>query len=101
MSEARYDWLEDRWIILAPDRNARPNDFALDIEQGDTMPLCPFCIGNEADTPPPILELGRDLNREGNWMVRVFANKYPATFSFDEHDDPKEKSLEILEKARL
>jgi UDPglucose--hexose-1-phosphate uridylyltransferase len=89
MSEARYDWLGDRWIILSPDRQSRPNDFAKQFVGSDANATCPFCFGNEADTPPPILEIGRESNPAGTWLVRVFANKYPATFPFtaDAADD--------------
>jgi UDPglucose--hexose-1-phosphate uridylyltransferase len=54
-------------IIVAPDRASRPDAFR---EQTDR---CPFCPGNEADTPPEIW-------RDGNpWQIRVFPNKFPAT----------------------
>ncbi len=84
MSEARYDWLTDRWIILAPDRAGRPNDF----ENGASGELdanqdCPFCYGNESSTPPPILELNDPNLGEHSWLVRVFANKYPAILPSD------------------
>jgi galactose-1-phosphate uridylyltransferase len=37
-------------------------------------PDCPFCRGNEASTPPSILEIpGPD-----GWALRVIANKFPA-----------------------
>ena len=53
-------------IIIAPHRAGRPNIF----RDGDR---CPFCPGNESDTPPEIW-------RDGDpWRVRIFPNKYPAT----------------------
>ncbi|HSP33427.1 MAG TPA: DUF4921 family protein [Thermoanaerobaculia bacterium] len=55
-------------IVYAPERAGRPNAFGRTGEDG----VCPFCPGNEAMTPPPIVEIGRP------WRIRVFANKYPA-----------------------
>jgi UDPglucose--hexose-1-phosphate uridylyltransferase len=58
-------------IIVAPDRASRPDAFREQTER------CPFCPGNEADTPPEIW-------RDGNpWQIRVFPNKFPAT---DQHE---------------
>ena len=51
-------------ILYAPERAARP--------QGDEAGRCPFCPGNESDTPPELLRRGDP------WRVRVFPNKYPA-----------------------
>jgi UDPglucose--hexose-1-phosphate uridylyltransferase len=54
-------------IIVAPDRASRPDAFREQTER------CPFCPGNEADTPPEIW-------RDGNpWQIRIFPNKFPAT----------------------
>lgn len=54
-------------ILYAPGRAGRPNAFGRDA--GDA---CPFCPGNESQTPPSIAEIGDP------WRVRVFPNKYPA-----------------------
>lgn len=54
-------------VIIAPERAERPDIF----RQGTDR--CPFCPGNESDTPPEIW-------RDGNpWRIRIFPNKYPAT----------------------
>jgi UDPglucose--hexose-1-phosphate uridylyltransferase len=39
---------------------------------------CPFCSGNEHETPPAI-----DLYPDENWDVRVVPNKYPAVLPFE------------------
>ena len=77
--ELRQDPLTGLWVIISPNRSHRP------IER-ETSPLsvekkeCPFCPGNESQTPPEI-----DAFREKNslpdqpgWHVRVVPNKYPA-----------------------
>lgn len=58
-------------ILFAPTRASRPNAFTGDGET--TVERCPFCPGNEADTPPEIERLS-DGDR---WIARVFPNKYP------------------------
>lgn len=55
-------------ILFAPGRAARPHAFGRN--NGDER--CPFCPGNESDTPPEIARSGDP------WRVRVFPNKYPA-----------------------
>jgi UDPglucose--hexose-1-phosphate uridylyltransferase len=54
-------------LILAPARAERPNDFEMESE------ACPFCPGNEHETPPEIARIGDP------WQLRLFPNKYPAT----------------------
>ncbi|GIW94415.1 MAG: galactose-1-phosphate uridylyltransferase [Pirellulaceae bacterium] len=75
MSEYRYDLVHDHWVILAPNRNSRPDEF---VEAGwkRAAGRCPFCAGHEQDTPP---ELARyTLAGRTDWQVRVVPNKYPA-----------------------
>jgi UDPglucose--hexose-1-phosphate uridylyltransferase len=54
-------------ILFAPERAGRPRAF-----DANEIARCPFCPGNESDTPPTIVQLGDP------WRVRVFANKYPS-----------------------
>jgi UDPglucose--hexose-1-phosphate uridylyltransferase len=55
-------------ILFAPGRAGRPNAFGR-VPGAD---VCPFCPGNESQTPPEIARRGDP------WRVRVFPNKYPA-----------------------
>lgn len=42
-------------------------------------PACPFCPGNESQTPPPIFTLPcSDAKNNSDWDLRVIPNKYPA-----------------------
>jgi UDPglucose--hexose-1-phosphate uridylyltransferase len=96
MQETRYDWLEDRWVLFAPNREQRPNEY-ISNESGPVSKLaaCPFCAGFEQSTPAPSLvlplnelesttilrrdEVGQNIARaRANWKVRVVPNKYPA-----------------------
>lgn len=53
-------------------------------EQPTLSHKCPFCVGNEAATPPNILAFGPDgeelplgQSRAGDWQLRVFPNIFP------------------------
>jgi UDPglucose--hexose-1-phosphate uridylyltransferase len=81
MPQLRKDPLSDRWVIYAEGREQRPNEFER-LERRRADARCPFCVGHEGDTPPPIASYrAGDSNRSGNgdpWSVRVVPNKYPA-----------------------
>lgn len=78
MSELRYDPLEGRWIIVAPDRARRPDFYAAAQKSEEGRTPCPFCPGNESVTAAEILALrnGSGPNQPG-WQVRVCPNRYP------------------------
>jgi UDPglucose--hexose-1-phosphate uridylyltransferase len=79
MSELRRDPIVERWVIVAPERLRRPAELVWPQELPDQK-LCPFCEGNEAQTPPEILayrQRGSSPNGPG-WRVRVVPNRFPA-----------------------
>jgi UDPglucose--hexose-1-phosphate uridylyltransferase len=98
MHETRYDWLADRWVIFAPNREERPNEFRPHMKPCATLTglhACPFCSGSERETPEPTLvlpasdheqtrplirgEIQRELQGAlDHWKVRVVPNKFPA-----------------------
>lgn len=71
------DPLTDRAVFLAPERGARPIEFA-DAAGGPGSPgeeqvACPFCHGHENLAPPSVLSLP-----EGpEWRARIVPNRYP------------------------
>jgi UDPglucose--hexose-1-phosphate uridylyltransferase len=80
MDSLRYDRLHDTWVIVAPDRSRRPSDLRLQTVSNTGM-TCPFCPGNEHETPPEILATGREPPAAADqppWRVRVFPNRFPA-----------------------
>jgi len=80
MSELRHDPLSRRWVVIAGERSARPNDFEPSAAAPAGPEACPFCEGHEAETPPEISALrpeGSTPNGPG-WNVRVIPNRYPA-----------------------
>lgn len=83
MPELRYDILSGTYTIIASERAKRPNDFRAAQQHEDPVPDrdpgCPFCEGNENETPPEVHAL-RDSGKPDTpgWRVRVVPNKFPA-----------------------
>jgi UDPglucose--hexose-1-phosphate uridylyltransferase len=79
--QLRLDPLTGRWVVVAEQRRWRPQALALSTERGPEDPSrpCPFCPGNEEETPPALETYGPS----GSWRVRVVPNLYPA-FDGDE-----------------
>jgi UDPglucose--hexose-1-phosphate uridylyltransferase len=68
-----------RWVLLAPGRLGKPihkNNVTPEQRNGlNYLSSCPFCLGNEAETPPEI----ERVHNHNHWLIRVFANKFPIT----------------------
>lgn len=79
MSEFRQDIISDRWVIIAPERAARPTDFPVE-RRTAVGGFCPFCEGNENRTPPEIaaFRAADTLPNTPGWRVRVVPNRFPA-----------------------
>ncbi len=81
MSDLRYDPVFDLWTAIAEIRRDRPLEF-LPNAQSFKQLICPFCSGNEEETPPATLLLDHqghtlDLQTTEGWSSRVIPNKYP------------------------
>lgn len=77
----RLNPLNGRWVTIVPNRAERPSDFAKR-DRSDELRLdrpCPFCPGNEEETPPAL----ETKDVDGTWSMRVIPNRYPA-FDGDE-----------------
>jgi len=96
MSEFRLNRATKEWIIIATERAKRPQQFLGKSEKPKLPPFdphCPFCPGNEKQTPSEIYAL-RQRNTvpdQPGWRVRVVTNKYPAL-------EPAEKMVKITGK---
>jgi len=79
MSEFRKDPIVDRWVIVATERAAKPEELVQQARRGDAAD-CPFCEGREEETTPEILAVrnGDTAPNGPGWRVRVIPNKYPA-----------------------
>ena len=75
MNQLRLDPLSGRWIAVTNERRDPDAIFApralYDEDQRDD---CPFCPGNEGQTPPALETYGSD----GKWVARVVPNLHPA-----------------------
>ncbi|MBU1087188.1 MAG: galactose-1-phosphate uridylyltransferase [Candidatus Omnitrophica bacterium] len=78
MQQLRRDPILGRWIIVQDEKQISPNDY---IEQSvgakQIGKFCPFCVGNEAKSPPDIF-VDKTPGAEQSWNLRVIANKFPA-----------------------
>src|SRR4051812_22647166 len=76
MSTLRLDRTTGSWTVLAPRRSDRPHT-ALAMDRSplpERDPTCPFCPGNEEETPP---EIARHPDGS-SWNVRVVPNLFAA-----------------------
>lgn len=67
-------------MIVDTNHPSTPKDYEYEPQSYRAGIVCPFCYGNEAQTPPEIeaiREPGTAPNTSG-WRVRVVANKFPA-----------------------
>jgi UDPglucose--hexose-1-phosphate uridylyltransferase len=83
LPEIRFDVLSAGFAVIATERSKRPRDFMPAEDKGDELPErdanCPFCPGNENETPPEITAKRPHGTALGSdWSVRVVPNKYPA-----------------------
>jgi UDPglucose--hexose-1-phosphate uridylyltransferase len=78
MSQLRQNPVSKDWVLIAPNRSKRPDEFAAPAPAvpdalPEIDPSCPFCPGNEKTN----IELAR-LPKGKNWTVRVIPNKFEA-----------------------
>ena len=97
MPELRQNLATKEWVIIATERALRPEAFvngsstrALTHLRPAFDPRCPFCPGNENETPEDVLT----WPAKGPWQVRIFPNSYPALSRYGE----KEQILEGIHR---
>ena len=73
--EVRRDPWTGREAIQAPERGDRPGATGGQLAH---LEVCPFCLGNEAQTPETLRNYPADSDE---WKVRVFPNRYAAVAS--------------------
>lgn len=77
--ELRQDLVTGQWVIIAEQRARRPQSRLLPAELPPVR-HCPFCHGNEQETPPPVASYpppGGGAQADA-WQLRVVPNLYPA-----------------------
>lgn len=78
MPELRKDPVIGRWVIISTERAKRPEDFKIerhDLSQGP----CPFCEGNEAQTPKEVFAVRKSQTKPNTpgWDVRIVSSIAP------------------------
>lgn len=83
------DSSKTRWMASNPKRLVRTGL--------DGKPFkCPFCEGNEADTPPEVYRIGGGEKDKSGWQIRVVPNLFPITDIHEViiHSPDHEKNIE-------
>jgi len=80
MSEIRQDPTTREWVVVAPERAKRPQDAPKsapvhEIPNWDKS--CPFCPGNENQTPIEVLRFPSSPD-VSDWAVRIIPNRFGA-----------------------
>ena len=111
MSDLRFDPVSGHWTVIAGNRNDRPVEF-LPLERVRKRLICPFCGGNEQETPPAKTMYASDGSHmqsrgddDGNepelWSTRVVSNKYAAFGAIesivDRADDEQDADEDVLD----
>lgn len=71
-SEIRKDYIQDKYVIIAPRRGKRPHETEECLPKPVPAP-CGFCP-KMIDPDPYLLEIGN----KGQWLIKVVPNKYPS-----------------------
>lgn len=92
------DSSKNRWMVSNPKRLKRTG------MDGKAF-RCPFCQGNESDTPPEVYRVGGGEKNKPGWEIRVVPNLFPISdihevviHSPDHEKDIDEFSLTHVEK---
>ncbi len=78
MSEFRQNPITKQWVLIAPGRSKRPEDYrTFSVMAGlpELDPSCVFCPGNEKLNPDLCDDVCRIPNNN-EWQLRVIPNKY-------------------------
>jgi UDPglucose--hexose-1-phosphate uridylyltransferase len=98
--ELRRDPVTGRWALVAPERAMRPIalcDAGPRHRTAEERTPCPFCAGQEFDTPNEVFAF-RDAGTEPNgpgWRLRVVPNKFPAVRRGGPSSSPAPYSTEL------
>lgn len=81
MSDFRHDPIDDQWVSIADHRCDRPMEFE-PVEKIVSKIVCPFCRGNESETPTTRAAYSNDgsllSSEDSEWSTRVVNNKFPS-----------------------
>jgi len=73
-SELRKDYIQEKYVIIAPQRGKRPHDVERPERVKPSPPeACVFCPKNINQAPATLT-----LGPQDNWLIKVVPNKFPA-----------------------
>lgn len=78
MSQFRQNPVNKQWVLIAPSRSKRPEDYrtySVSFGLPELDPACVFCPGNEAKNPDVTDHIARVPNGK-DWQLRVIQNKF-------------------------
>ncbi|MFZ2206919.1 MAG: hypothetical protein WA061_06285 [Microgenomates group bacterium] len=105
MSKYVPDVISHRWVIIASQRLARPdqNGKGAKSTKSKGKKVCIFCEGNEALTPTEVFRVGKGNVNKPGWKVRVVTNKYPITDYHEVivHSPDHAKNIEDLTEKQI
>jgi len=93
MPELRQNPITKDWVIIAPERRKRPDQFKhhkdqkkMSVADQDETARCPFCPGNEEISGRAVLTYHNDCEEsiQSDWSLRVVPNKFPALIEGDD-----------------
>jgi UDPglucose--hexose-1-phosphate uridylyltransferase len=96
MSNYISDFTKKHWMISNPKRLTRTG------MDGKSF-RCPFCLGNEADTPSEVYRIGGGEANKSGWKVRVVPNMFPITETHEViiHSPDHNKNVEELSLSQI
>lgn len=96
MSNYIHDLSGSHWMVSNPARNIRTG------MNGKPF-RCPFCPGNEEDTPPEVFRIGEGEKDKEGWKIRVVPNKFNITEIHEViiHSPDHNKNVEELELSQI
>jgi len=90
--QIRLNKVTKEWVIYAPSRRKRPQDFQQQSRQKQASGIlprdCPFCPGNEHKSESIFLEMPSRHHK--GWQTRVVLNKFPALTPNEDRERSKE-----------
>lgn len=98
----RRDPVTGKLVVFAPERRQPPDRMHAELLRDDVQG-CPFCPGNERQTPPEVDAVRAPGSRADapGWLVRVVPNRYPAFPGGHEviiHSPDHDRALEDLDE---
>jgi UDPglucose--hexose-1-phosphate uridylyltransferase len=94
--EYRFDAIHDCRVIIAAERAARPYTTVDGSDRRTGASACPFCPGNEHQTPPELCRTGDGDADTPGWRIRVVPNLYPIVGAADGGDATGAHEVVIL-----